>query len=493
VDFIQHIPEAMLQSMGFMALLYLLFEGIRFWKNTTSNQTYWIAIVFYFIAFMHFVIELFVGTNTSIPKINIPISEVSQVQWFTTIGLLYLIMVAVYVVNFIVQWTKLVQLKSTANFNRNHPIAQWLENEFQNIETTRKIQLGFSHHSAGPVTFGWMEPLIIMPFAILNQLSTQEIKFILLHEMAHIIRHDFLVHVVVEIAQLILCFNPFSYYFSKVIQIEREKACDEWVVAHSKSPLPYTKALYQLATFNYRNGNKLSLAAVEKGSALLSRIQHINGLTPTLKSANALVIRCLIGLSFASLLLLNMDKQSTKNLTNSSGLPSIKSSVRPSGTIFIHSSAKSNQSNSINVKKDIATITMKSDAKIKSVVALNTNQQIGIDTAYKALIRSTIAWIKAREGNKVEDAVFANYLSNEDPYEYTIAEQLMLRAVLHNYALKRTILAHKITKANSQEAVLILIKDSQEWKVLQQYEEWAKRFLQTHPNLKDTALTVNDF
>ena len=136
---------------------------------------------------------------------------------------------------------------------------------------------------------------------------------------------------------------------------------------------------------------------------------------------------------------------------------------------------------------------MKSDAKIKSVVALNTNQQIGIDTAYKALIRSTIAWIKAREGNKVEDAVFANYLSNEDPYEYTIAEQLMLRAVLHNYALKRTILAHKITKANSQEAVLTLIKDSQEWKALQQYEQWAKRFLQTHPNLKDTALTVNDF
>ena len=492
MDFIQHIPQAMLQSLGFMALLFLLFEGIRFLKNPTSNQTYWIAIVFYSVAFIHFVVELFVTTNTGIPKIIIPISEASQVQWFTYIGLLYLIMVTVYVVNFIVQWTKLVQLKSTTNFKTSHPIAQWLKNEFQNIQSTRKIQLGFSHHSNGPVTFGWMEPIIIMPFAILNQLSTQEIKFILMHEMAHIIRHDFLVHFVIEIVQLILCFNPFSYYFSSVIQLEREKACDEWVVANTKSPLPYTKALYQLATFNYRNGNKLSLAAVEKGSALLSRIQHINGLTPTLKSAKSSLIKCFIGLSFASLLLLNLDKQSTKTLANSSIRPSVRPSVRLTGNIYIHS-AKFNQSNSINIKQDIATVTMKSEAKIKSIVVLNTNQQIGIDTAYKDLVRSTIAWIKAREGNKVEDAVFANYLTNEDPYEYTVAEQLILRAVLHNYALKRTILAHKITKANNQEAALTLIKDSKEWKALQQYEQWASRFLQQHPNKEDTALNVNDF
>ncbi len=170
--FIQHIPQAMLQSIGFMALLFLLFEGIQFWKKTTPNQKYWLAVIFYKVALIHFIVNLFFATNTGFPQRIILISSNHQVQWLTYIGLFYLIVVAVYVMYFIVQWTKLIQVKSTANFDTYHALAEWMETELQTIGTSRKVHLGFSKQIETPVTFGWMEPIILMPFAILNQLST---------------------------------------------------------------------------------------------------------------------------------------------------------------------------------------------------------------------------------------------------------------------------------------------------------------------------------
>ena len=480
MEFIQYIPQAMLQSIGFMALLFLLFEGIQFWKKTTPNQKYWLAVIFYMLALIHFIVNLFFATNTGSPQRIIPISGNHPVQWLTYIGLFYLIVVAVYVMYFIVQWTKLIQVKSTANFDTNHALAEWMETELQTIGTSRKVHLGFSKQIETPVTFGWMEPIILMPFAMLNQLSTEEIKFILLHEVAHIIRHDFIILILVEMAQMFLCFNPFSYYFSKKIQLEREKACDDWVVANTKSPLPYTKALFQLAKFNYKHHNKLSLAAGEKGSALLARIQHINGLTSSFKSSKLLLIKGLAGVAFASLLLFNMDQSVlVDTASNPMKQSNIKHFTKMSSNAVLDSKPYTITKIKTNTNTDLSIPMDKSNAADSMV--------------YHELIQSTIAWIKAREGNQNEEAVFANFSDKADPYEYTVAEQLMLRAVLHNYALKRTILANKILKSDSQEAALTLMRESKEWKAIQQYEKWASRFLQQHPNLEDTTSKANDF
>ncbi len=301
-----------------------------------------------------------------------------------------------------------------------------------------------------------------------------------MHEIAHIIRYDFIIHLLVEMAQMILCFNPFSYYFSKKIQLEREKACDDWVVANTKSPLPYTKALFQLAKFNYKHHNKLSLAAGEKGSALLVRIQHINGLTPSFKSSKLLLIKGLTGVAFAILLLFNMDKSV---LVDTGSNPMKQSNIK----LYTKMSSIAVTDSKPNTIKKIKTNT-------NSDLSIPMNKSNAADSiAYHDLIQSTIAWIKAREGNQNEEAVFTHFSDKLDPYEYTVAEQLMLRAVLHNYALKRTILANKILKSDSQEAALTLMRESKEWKAIQQYEKWASRFLQQHPNLEDTTSKANDF
>ncbi len=453
--------------------------------------------MFYAIALIQFIVNLFVSKNTDLPQRIIPISDINNVQWLTYIGALYLIVVALYLLYFLVQWVKLIQVKTTANFKTNQALTAWMEKEIQAIGDSRKVHLGFTNHLEGPVTFGWMEPIILMPFAMLNQLSTEEIKFILLHEIAHIIRHDFIVHIIIEIAQMILCFNPFSYYFSKIIELEREKACDDWVVDNTQSPLPYTKALFQLAKFNYKHQNKLSLAAGEKGSALLDRIQHINGLTPTFKNSKSLLFKALVGIAFAILLLVNMNQQGLLNIQsikikNTSSVALSTTEMNNTKTIQLANDENFEKTSLIHAANTRPKKTSK--LNIHPDFSLNVNKPNSEDSiAYNDLVQSTIEWIKAREGNPVEEAVFANFSDKVNSYEYTVAEQLMLRAVLHNYALKRAILANKMLKADNQDAAMTLIRDSKEWKALQQYEKWARHFILQHPIIEDTSSKENDF
>jgi hypothetical protein len=77
--------------------------------------------------------------------------------------------------------------------------------------------------------------------------------------------------------------------------------------------------------------------------------------------------------------------------------------------------------------------------------------------------------------------------------ESTIAEQLLLKAVIHSYELKRAIIAHAIEKANGQNELLERVKQSNEWYALQQYEKWATEFLKKHPTIMDTTAHKADF
>lgn len=480
----QHIPQAMLQSIGLMALLFLCYEAIQCWHKTSAKQNYLVASAFYGIACIHFLVELFASSYLSIPKIELPIFGVNQIQWITYIGILYLMVITVFLLNFVIRWAKLLELKKKADYCDAGDLTYWVKTQMDSIGSNRKIQIGYSNQIDGPITFGWLEPIILMPFSILNQLSTEEIKFILLHEIAHIIRYDFILHVILELAQIILCFNPFAYYFSNKIKLEREKACDDWVVANTHAPLLYTKALYQLAKYNYTNHNSLSLAAAEKVSALLLRIKQMNGLKPAEYTSFQFWPKFIIGISLALLILLNLridvpSIEKKQQIQNSVILPSVKSTK----TVFL-------QTMKSTTKRLYKT---KSNAIAIETIAINNSQPIVTDSIYQGLVTATIDWIKARSGNSNSQASLTSFDVNKATPDNSVAEQLLLNAVLHKYELKRAIIASIIARANSQEEAIRIVKNSKEWIELQQYEKWANSFLKQHPIQVDSNLRLTDF
>lgn len=481
--FIQHIPEAMFHSLGFMAILFLIFECIQLCFKINSNQRYWLSFSLYCIGVIDFSIQLFGSTSTSSNYTFIQIDQHRSIQWMTLIGLLYVFVLFWYLIVLGYKLLKLHQIKVSATFNLEDDIAQSLKVQLENNGINRNIIVGYSNKIIGPITFGFIEPVILLPFSLLNHMSSDEIKYILLHELAHIVRNDYLINLFVEIANIFLCFNPFSYYFSKTIRTNREKACDDWVVKKTESPLLYSKALYHLAKNGLNHPIQLSLSAVENESELLDRVKNINGIKTENKFNAYSLQKITLAILFTLFVFIKFTSVEYKsNINQQTLIPKIAYSSTKKNKGIV---AKLSPS---NVKKSSLTnVVITSTPSVNTFQDVKNSQAIIQDSIYNNLINETIAWINDREMDQNGHASFVKQELNMDMDERRIAEKLLLTAIINKYELKRAILANTISKAYSKEEAISKIIESKEWLELQQYEKWAGSFLKQHTAIKDSS------
>ena len=126
-----------------------------------------------------------------------------------------------------------------------------------------------------PMTIGFLKPVILMPIASVNGLSTQQVEAILLHELAHIRRNDYFVNLLVASVDILLFFNPFSRLFVSIIRKEREHSCDDLVLQFEYNAHAYASALLAI---EQKRVLRLSLAMAATGRSnqlLLDRVKRI--------------------------------------------------------------------------------------------------------------------------------------------------------------------------------------------------------------------------
>jgi GWxTD domain-containing protein len=121
-----------------------------------------------------------------------------------------------------------------------------------------------------PTVIGHFRPVILMPVGMLAGLSPAQIESILLHELGHIQRHDYLVNSLQRCIEGLLFYHPAAWWISSVIRTEREHCCDDLAVSISGDPHEYARALAALEQ------NRFSPAAVAAtGGSLVKRIHRL--------------------------------------------------------------------------------------------------------------------------------------------------------------------------------------------------------------------------
>lgn len=98
----------------------------------------------------------------------------------------------------------------------------------------------------GPVTFGYLYPVILLPPAILNQPFETQFA-IASHEFLHVRRHDWLLTVGEELAGAVLWFHPAVWWLLAQIRLSREQVVDREVVSLTSARDPYVTALLSMA------------------------------------------------------------------------------------------------------------------------------------------------------------------------------------------------------------------------------------------------------
>jgi GWxTD domain-containing protein len=140
------------------------------------------------------------------------------------------------------------------------------------LRVSKPVQILESCLAEVPIVVGHIRPVILMPIGLLAGLPPGQIEAILLHELAHIRRCDYLVNVIGRAAECLLFYHPAVWWISRVIRAERENCCDDVVVASSGDAEQYAAALTALAQIRW-SGGKPAIAAT--GGSLVKRIRRI--------------------------------------------------------------------------------------------------------------------------------------------------------------------------------------------------------------------------
>ncbi|MDZ4679850.1 MAG: M56 family metallopeptidase [Saprospiraceae bacterium] len=148
-----------------------------------------------------------------------------------------------------------------------------------------------------PSVIGILKPVILIPIGMLAQLPAEQVEAILLHELAHIRRQDFLVNLLQHFAETIFFFNPAVLWVSTLLREEREHCCDEMAVAAMNHKSGYLNALLHFQELNLSGANYAAAFPGTHRGQLRYRVQRILGLgnTKTLNNMEKItLISCVL-------------------------------------------------------------------------------------------------------------------------------------------------------------------------------------------------------
>ncbi|MES1215423.1 MAG: M56 family metallopeptidase [Bacteroidota bacterium] len=306
--FLQALGWAVLNSLWQMALLWIVFNiTVSINRNMRPSQKSSMAASLLFTGFAWFLftfVSLLINkeNNNAIITVNaLPAGvNVKLNQWLDTTlpfaSIIYIVLLIIPAFRYIRNY-RYVQVLRKYNLSKiNIDWRIFVKKVSAQIGILKPVQIWVSDLITSPVTIGYLKPIILVPLAAINHLTPQQLEAVLLHELAHIRRYDYLINLLINFIQTILYFNPFVKTFVRTVERERERSCDEMVIQFQYDPHHYASALLMLEKNNVIAAQNMAIAASGK-SDLLSRIERIL----KIEKRNAFSFNKLAGL-FAGLL-----------------------------------------------------------------------------------------------------------------------------------------------------------------------------------------------
>lgn len=190
----------------------------------------------------------------------------------------------------------------------------------QRLGVQRVIRLAESHKVNVPMVIGHVKPVIVIPVGMLSHLSRAELEAVLLHELGHIARADYLLNLMQSLIEVLFFYHPAVWWLGAQMRAEREHCCDDLAVAVTHDPVTFAKALTRVAEWSPRPLQP-AMAAAGRGS-LRHRVQRL--VSPDQRSG--LPFRLGGGLLMLSLLLVmglvnadHSDEKPTAETTQANG------------------------------------------------------------------------------------------------------------------------------------------------------------------------------
>ena len=139
----------------------------------------------------------------------------------------------------------------------------------------RHVRLRQASGPAMPMTWGIRRPTILIP-ADADEWSAERRRDVLLHELAHVKRHDFLTQLVARVGCAVYWFHPLVWLAATRLREERERACDDHVLNAGASPSVYATHLLEIARdLRAARATVLASVAMARPAQLATRLLDV--------------------------------------------------------------------------------------------------------------------------------------------------------------------------------------------------------------------------
>jgi GWxTD domain-containing protein len=205
----------------------------------------------------------------SLPEISVELRMAAALPWLTPFWIAGVIL---FHLRTITSWTIAGRLRRRGVCRAPDGWQERLGRLRECVQVTRTVLLMETVLAQTPVVIGCLRPVILVPIGMLAGMPAGQIEAILIHELAHIRRRDYLANLLQMVVEGFLFYHPAVWWISSVIRAERENCCDDLVVAINGNAHEYATALTALEE-NRWAANQAALAA--NGGLLMKRIRRL--------------------------------------------------------------------------------------------------------------------------------------------------------------------------------------------------------------------------
>jgi TonB family protein len=141
--------------------------------------------------------------------------------------------------------------------------------------TARGYPVFLSDRVQVPLAAGFRHPAIILPAALVEQMPADAVETIVIHELAHLRRYDVWTNALARIAEALAILNPAAWFVMRRLSMEREIACDDWVVARTGSGDAFAQTLAMMAGAIAGRVPLAAPSAIGSRHAIVERIERL--------------------------------------------------------------------------------------------------------------------------------------------------------------------------------------------------------------------------
>lgn len=176
--------------------------------------------------------------------------------------------------------TELYQIKRLSQVGTVQPsdqLQQRFEQLIEKVGASKNTRLFITLKTSVPMALGWLKPVVLIPASMVTGLTPQQLDMLLLHELAHVRRHDYLVNFIQTLVETLLFFHPAVRWISKQIRNEREYCSDDIAVEHAGCAVAYAHTLADTASLcrQHRHNAIPSMAMAASGGDLKQRVVRL--------------------------------------------------------------------------------------------------------------------------------------------------------------------------------------------------------------------------